>query len=172
MKHFLIAVTVLLIAAACNQTTNTTDPLVNGKLNKAWLKKLEKESDSTYHKRYFRRDFVTAWYFYNKKDSSVCNEMRDSSENVRQVLITKNDIRTFYAQFYPNGQVLMKAGLNKTGQLEGETINYYSDGKISSKGNYANGLLSGNWEYYDANGKLVKTEQFDSNGAIKNTVTY
>lgn len=154
----------------CKQ--NADKPAVDGKLNKTWLKKLEQESDSIYHKPYFRRDFVTAWYYFNKKDKTVCNEMRDSSENVRQVIITKNDIRTYYAQYYPDGQILSAASVGKNGEFEGDAVNYYPDGKIKSKGSYSNGLYSGTWETYDENGKLQLKEEYDSNGSVIKTTNY
>lgn len=153
----------ILSIVSCTQSDDP-HPFMDNKLNKAWLEKIIRKSDSTYIKHYFRKDFVTASYYINKKDSTLCQVMRDSSENVRQVIITKNDIRTFFSQYYPNGQAVFINHLKEDGKFEGDAVNYYSNGKVKSKGKYHDGLYSGLWEYYDENGRLIRKEEYDSNG--------
>lgn len=153
-------------------SNNSHEPFVGNKLNKAWLNQFIEKSDSTYQKHYMRRDFVTAYFYTNKKDSTLCQVMRDSAENVRQVIIEKNGIRTFYSQFYTNGQALFIVELNNDGQLEGKARNFYPDGKLKSQGNYYNGLYSGVWEYYDEQGKLVSKEEYGKEGERINIITY
>lgn len=98
--------------------------------------------------------------------------MRDSSDNVRQVIITINNIRTYFAQYYPDGQVMSTANVDGSGKFSGEAVNYFPSGKIKSKGTYKNGLYNGIWETYDESGRLLFQEEYDSNGAVKNTIRY
>ena len=156
----------------CKQNDNPDAPFVNNKLNKTWLEKITSNSDSTHTKTYFRREFVTASYYINKHDSTLCQVMRDSSEQVRQIIIEKNDIRIFYAQYYPNGQATEILQLNERGKLEGDAIQFYPNGKIKSKGKYHDGLHNGTWETYDESGKLILKQEYDVNGQMLKTTNY
>ncbi|HMU45517.1 MAG TPA: hypothetical protein PKC72_04065 [Chitinophagaceae bacterium] len=162
LKFLLVVLFIFLVG--CKKSGNPDEPFVNNKLNNSWLEKIIRNSDSTHTKPYFRREFVTASYYINKKDSTLCQVMRDSSEKVRQVIITKNDIRTFFSQYYPNGQAVFINHLKEDGKFEGDAVNYYLNGKVKSKGEYHDGLYSGVWEYYDENGRLIRKEEYDSNG--------
>lgn len=161
----------LLLAAACMQADNR-EPFSGHKLNKAWLQRIVTGSDSSYSKPYFRRDFVTAWYYVNKKDSTLCQVMRDSSQHVRQVVIEKNGVRTFFSRFYPDGQALVIVSLNTRGQFHGEATRFYPDGTLQSKGRYQDGLYAGSWEYYDEKGKLTRKEEYGTDGQLLNTTAY
>ena len=167
----ILFISLFVIAVGCKQTNNT-EPFVNNKLNKNWLQKIIRLSDSNYSKPYYRREFVTASYYMNKRDSTLCQVMRDSSQQVRQIIIEKNSIRKFYAQFYPNGQITAMVKLNQQGQLEGEATNFYPNGNVKSKGKYYNGLSVGIWEMYDENRKIIAKEEYDSNGQILKTTQY
>ena len=156
----------LIMLVSCKSTADSRSPLLNNKLNKAWLDQYVTGSDSSYSRPYFRSDFVMASSYYNKKDSTVCQVMRDSSERVRQVIIARNNIRTFYAQFYANGQVIAIIGLNSSGQFDGEAINFFPDGNTMSKGRYSNGLYTGKWEYFNENEKRIAIEEYDTSGQL------
>lgn len=165
MKFFKFLPILLFIASlGCKHSGNSDGPFIDNKLNNNWLEKIIRNSDSTHTKPYFRKDFVTASYYIKKKDSTLCQVMRDSSEKVRQVIITKNDIRTFFSQYYPNGQAVFINHLKDDGKFEGDAVSYYQNGKVKSKGKYHDGLYSGVWEYYDENGRLIRKEGYDSNG--------
>jgi len=47
-----------------------------------------------------------------------------------------------------------KQNINENGEVDGESVSYYKDGQLESKGNYANGKRSGYWELYWYTGKL------------------
>ena len=125
-----------------------------------------KQSDSSYHKPYYRTDFVTAWYYINKKDSAICQVMKDSAQNIRQVVIAKKNVRTFFASFHPNGQLQADLSLDEFGQYHGNATYYYASGRIESTGNYEHGIKTGSWEYFDEKGRLLSTDKYDKSGQL------
>jgi len=129
-----------------------------------WLDSIIANSDSSYIKPYKRTDFVTAVFYLNKKDSSVCQLMKDSAGHIRQVIIAKNDVRTFFAQYYPNGNIQADLPLDKFGQYHGTGTFYYENGTIQSTGSFNHGLKSGQWKIFDENGKSVSANNYDTNG--------
>jgi len=125
-----------------------------------------KHSDSTYEKPFFRTDFVTATYFVNKKDSTVSQLMKDSAGNIRQVIITKKDIRIFFGLYYKNGQLQANLPLDAFGQYNGTGRFFYEDGSLQSNGNYKHGFKTGEWKVYDEKGKITATDSYDDNGNL------
>lgn len=125
-----------------------------------------KHSDSSYEKPYFRTDFVTAVYHVNTKDSTVCQLMKDSSGNIRQVIIAKKDIRIFFGLYYKNGQLQADLPLDSFGQYHGTGKFFYEDGSLQSSGNYTHGFKTGDWKVYDEKGKQTTTDSFDNNGNL------
>jgi antitoxin component YwqK of YwqJK toxin-antitoxin module len=96
----------------------------------AMLDSLKQSSDSSYTKPYFTREFVTATYFVNKKDTSIVQVMKDKDSVIRQVITTKNKTRMFTAQYYSNGQLMAKYELDKFGQYNGYSEEYYESGFV------------------------------------------
>jgi hypothetical protein len=141
------------------------------KLDKDWLNSIIEKSDSSYSKPYYRTDFVTAVYYINKKDSTVCQMMKDSAGLTRQIIITKKDIRIFFGDYYSNGQLQADLPLDNFGHYHGPATYYYKNGIIQSRGNYTNGLKNGKWDNYDEKGKLTSLEEFDPNGQLTKTTT-
>jgi antitoxin component YwqK of YwqJK toxin-antitoxin module len=133
-------------------------------INRAWLDSIIANSDSSYIKPYKRTDFVTAAFYLNKKDSVVCQLMKDSADRIRQIIIAKNDVRTFFAQYYPNGNIQVDLPLDEFGQYHGTGNFYYEDGTIQSTGSFNHGLKSGQWKIFDEKGKLVSANNYDTNG--------
>lgn len=125
-----------------------------------------KQSDSSYNKPYYRTDFVTAWYYINKKDSAVCQVMKDSAKTIRQIIITKKNLRTFFAGFYSNGQLQADLSLDEFGHYHGNTTYYYPSGRTESTGNYEHGIKTGAWKYFDEKGRLLSTDNYDKNGQL------
>lgn len=161
----------LVWAAGCDQSKNT-GPFHDNKLNNSWLKSIISKSDSTYTRPYYRSDFVTASYYINKKDSTLTQVMRDSSERVRQVIVETKGVRSFSAQFYPTGYAIAMTGFNTQGQFHGGATFLYPDGRVKSKGQYANGFHSGVWETYNPEGKLVLKEEYGADGQLLKTQNY
>jgi hypothetical protein len=164
MKQYILAFTIIALVIACKDKSSKAKPTGN-----AWLDSVINSSDTAYKKSYFRKDFVTAWYYVNRKDSTVCQVMKDSSETIRQVIVTKKDTRKYYARYYANGQLEAELPLDETGQYHGTVTNFFENGKIESKGNYTHGLKTGEWKNYDPAGKLISTDSFDGNGQLLKT---
>jgi len=55
--------------------------------------------------------------------------------------------------FYLPKKTLRSVDFYKKNVLEGKSETYYENGKIKSKGNYKEGNKTGNWYFYDENGK-------------------
>jgi antitoxin component YwqK of YwqJK toxin-antitoxin module len=140
------------------------------KIDVQWLNEIKKNSDSIYTKPYYRTDFVTAEYFCNRKDSSICQIMKDSSGAIRQVIMTKKNSRTFFAQYYKNGQLQADLPLDNFGQYNGESTSYFENGKVQSLGEYVHGLKIGDWKIYDTTGKLLFVEAYNKNGQLLKTI--
>jgi len=165
-KLFFYAITLAFFIFSCTapQKKHAT------KLDNAWLNSIIKNSDSNYTKPYYRTDFVTASYYINKKDSSTCQLMKDSAGIVRQVIIVTKNVRTFFGQYYPNGQLLAWLPLDEFGQYHGDATYYYQNGTVQSNGSYVHGLKKEEWENYDENGKLIFIEEYDANGSLVKTI--
>lgn len=146
---------------SCAQKTGSSK-----KLDKAWLDSIAKASDSSYVKPYYRTDFVTAQYYINKKDSSVCQLMKDSAGIIRQIIMTKKGVRIFFGSYYKNGRLQADLPLDEFGQYHGTGTFYYEDGSLQSSGNFNHGLKTGDWKVYDEKGKLTATDTFDKNGQL------
>lgn len=164
MKLFFSFIVLLVIAFGCKDHNNHLK-----KVDKNWLDAVIKNSDSSYKKTYYRSDFVKAYYYINRKDSSVCQVMKDSAESIRQIIMVKKNIRTYYAQYYPNGQLMAELPLDDFGQYHGKAIYYFSNEGIQSSGEYKHGLKTGPWRSYNESGKLVSIETFDENGKLIST---
>lgn len=135
-------------------------------LSTSLIDSIIKNSDSSYEKSYYRTDFVTAAYYINKKDSTVCQLMKDSAGIIRQIIIAKKDIRIFFASYYKNGQLQANLPLDEFGQYHGTGNFYYEDGSLQSSGNYLHGFKTGAWKVYDEKGKETATDNFDQNGNL------
>ncbi len=135
-------------------------------LANSFIDSIIKKSDSSYQKAYYRSDFVTAQYYVNKKDSTLCQLMKDSAGHIRQVIITKKDTRVFYGSYYKNGQIQAVLPLDAFGQYHGTGKFYYEDGSLQSTGNYTHGFKTGAWKVYDKKGKETVTDNFDQNGNL------
>ena len=135
-------------------------------LSTSLIDSIIKNSDSSYEKPYYRTDFVTAAYYINKKDSTVCQLMKDSAGIIRQIIIVKKDVRIFFASYYKNGQLQANLPLDEFGQYHGTGNFYYEDGSLQSSGNYLHGFKTGAWKVYDEKGKETATDNFDQNGNL------
>jgi hypothetical protein len=132
----------------------------------SFIDSIIKHSDSSYEKPYYRTDFVTATYYLNKKDSTVCQIMKDSSGKIRQIIIAKKNTRLFFGSYYKNGQLQADLPLDAFGQFHGTGSFYYEDGRLQSTGYFNHGLKTGSWKVYDKKGKITATDTFDKNGQL------
>lgn len=161
MKIFIPLFGLILLCPGCAQQNSNSK-----KLDKTWLDSIAKNSDSSYVKPYYRTDFVTAVYYVNKKDSTVCQVMKDSAGIIRQIVMAKKDVRTFFGSYYKNGRLQADLPLDEFGQYHGTGTFYFEDGSVQSSGNFNHGLKTGPWKIFDEKGKLIATDEFDKNGQI------
>lgn len=108
-----------------------------------WLDSIIKNSYSTFSRPYKRSDFVTANYYTHKELNTVFQVMKDSSEHIRQITISKKKVRTFIAQYYSNGQLTASIPLDGFGQYQGAAFYYYENGATQNEGLYHHGLNAG-----------------------------
>ena len=167
MKFFCLIFFCAAIAASCNNNKIQFTSVLK-KVDTAWLDSIVKNSDSTYSKKYRTTDFATADYYLLHKDSSVCQVMKDTAKTIRQILITRKNTRTYFAQYYANGQLMADVKLDNFGQPDGKAIYYYENGNIKSTGQYQHGLATGEWKEFKENNHAVSIIKYDSNGVRKN----
>lgn len=164
-KIFLFPIAFFCLLISCSQQSQN-NMITKRTIDNNWLDSIIKISDSSYSKPYKRTDFVTAFFYVNKKDSSVCEVMKDSAQTIRQVILAKKNIRRFFAGFYDNGQLQANLPLDEFGQYHGEATYYYPGGGTESTGNYEHGIKTGAWKYFDEKGRLLSAEKYDHNGQV------
>jgi len=167
MKCVLLLATLFLMLA-CN-TKKEKPHSVTG-VNYNWLDSIKKSSDTTYVKKYGTNKFATATYYINSKDAVTCQVMKDASDAVRQTIVTKNNKRIFFAEYYDNGQVKAKLPLDTFGQYNGPATWFYENGYTESKGEYVHGFKKGEWKNYNQQGELTGKNEYDSNGNVVGTM--
>jgi antitoxin component YwqK of YwqJK toxin-antitoxin module len=161
MKRFLFPAILMLAVFSCTQKNRNSKILAS-----SFIDSIIKHSDSSYEKSYYRTDFVTATYYFNKKDSTLSQMMKDSADKIRQVIITKKDTRIFFGSYYKNGQLQADLPLDEFGQYHGTGKFFYEDGSMQSTGNYNHGLKTGEWKVYDEKGEVTAADSYDANGNI------
>jgi antitoxin component YwqK of YwqJK toxin-antitoxin module len=161
MRKILTPAILIISVFSCSQKNGNSRILAG-----SFIDSIIKHSDSSYEKPYYRTDFVTASYYVNKKDSTICQMMKDSAGKIRQVIISKKDTRIFFGSYYKNGQLQADLPLDSYGQYHGTGKFFYEDGSLQSTGNYTNGFKTGEWKVYDEKGKVTATDSYDSNGNI------
>ncbi len=161
MRMFLVT-SYCLFRISCNSKRNV--PVHLSRVNHAWLDSICKSADTSYIKKYGTLKFANAEYYFNRKDSIVCQLMKDSSDSITQIIITKKNRRNFFAEYYPNGQLIAQLPLDSFGQYNGASKYFYQNGFVESEGDYKSGLKTGTWKDFDINGKLISLNEYDSNG--------
>lgn len=162
MRSFLLPAVLIFLFFSCKQQNSNSKILASH-----FIDSVIKQSDSSYEKPYFRTDFVTATCYVNKKDSTVCQLMKDSAGNIRQVIIAKKNSRIFFGLYYTNGQPQADLPLDAFGQYHGTGKFFYENGKLQSTGNYTHGFKTGEWKVYDKKGAVTATDSYDNNGNLQ-----
>lgn len=66
--------------------------------------------------------------------------------------------------FYPNGQRMFTLIIDKEGKASGPARYYHPDGRVREDGRFTNGIKTGIWREFNAEGRLLKSTEFDRNG--------
>ena len=133
-----------------------------------WLDSVRSKADTVYSKKYRNNEFVTAEYLVNKKDSFVCQVMKDSSGMIRQIIQAKNNVRIYTSSFYSNGQLMAKLLTDSFGKFNGPAVYYFENGNVKEEGVYLHGFYSGSWKNYDDKNNLLYTSEYNANGELIN----
>ena len=164
MNKILCAILITAITASVISCKNkSAEKFSLKRIDTHFMDSVIKNSDSSYTKNYKRADFFTADYYISKKDSSTAQIMRDIAKQIRQVIISRNNIRTYFSQYYDNGQIIAHLSLDPFGQYHGHAVYYYRTGNIKSRGNYNHGLSTGTWQEFNNEGADTKLK-YDSTG--------
>lgn len=124
--------------------------------------------------------YIGEWVFYHKNsDAVMITEHYNDAGNLngeRTVFYKDGTIaeKTTYkdgkldgeSKWYSESDILLRQCVYANDQLHGKTINYDSEGQITSEGNYIKDKKSGIWKYYKA-GKLKKEIDHTNNKVIK-----
>jgi antitoxin component YwqK of YwqJK toxin-antitoxin module len=159
---------VSLIIVSCSENKPTREII---KIDIAWLDSIKNRSDTSWIKPYRNKEFTTAEYYIDRKDSVVTQLMKDSSGTIRQINISRyNNIRLFFGEYYSNGQLKASLPLDSLGKYNGPCKYYYETGQIKSEGTYSHGFLSGEWKNFNPKGKLTSVDKYDESGQLQNSV--
>ena len=161
---FLISLLGLVSCTGKNKCTKIT-------ADQLFLDSIMKGSDSSYTKAYRPNEFAIAEYYINRKDSTICQLMKAEDSSIRQVIIVRNHIRIYSAEYFPHGQLKAKLHFNNEGNYEGEGIFYHENGCVRYSGNFHNGLYTGEWKNFNTKGKLTSIDKYDESGQLQSSVS-
>jgi antitoxin component YwqK of YwqJK toxin-antitoxin module len=167
MKHVLIFIAFFFMLG-CNTKMKTMSSVTG--VNYNWLDSIKENSDTSYVKKYGTNKFATATYYINSKAAVTCQVMKDLSDSIRQIIVTKNNKRIFIAEYYGNGQLTAKLPLDTFGQYHGPATWFYENGYKESDGEYVHGFKKGEWKNYNQLGELTGKNEYDSNGNVTKIV--
>lgn len=163
MKFYCTCCLLLLVFFSCIDQAGHKNSVRIG-VDNTLIDSLKNASDTNYSRGYPSNDFVKAEYYINHADTTLMQLMKDSNDSIRQVIITNKKDRVYFAQYYDNGQLMAAYKLDSFGQYDGESIEYYRNGFVQSKGSYHNGLRTGNWQTFDEDGKYKGTVIYNKDG--------
>jgi len=135
-------------------------------VNKAQLDSIRNNSDTGFTRIIGAGEFYSAEQYFNNKDSVISKIMKDTAGHITGFVQFSKNIRTAYAEYYPNGQLKGKLLLDDQGRFEGPAAYYYEDGRIKSEGVYSEGFFSGAWKNYSPAGRLISTDEYDADGQL------
>lgn len=165
MKLLLIVFICLFISSCASNEKKTQQPLTG--VNYHLLDSIKGLADTTYAKKYGTIKFANAVYFINRKDSTVCQVMKDTADSIRQIIVTQKGKRSYFEEYYPNGQQVAFFQFDSLGQYNDSAKYFYENGLLESAGQYKNGFKTGSWLNYNAQGMLISTNEYDSNDYVK-----
>lgn len=139
------------------------------RVNLPYLDSVMKTADSVYHKNQYTAELASADYYRNEKDSLLMEVMKAKDSSIRQVIITKNNRRIYFAQFYDNGQMKGEYHFDESGANDGSSKEYYRNGQVKEEGDYKNGFRTGGWQQYDSSGKKTEILKYNDNGQAEQT---
>ena len=136
----------------------------------------------TYHKNgkpmaegvYFQKKKTGKWLYYSDIDGALLSEEHyengllngqqttyypDLGKPAEIIEYKQGKREGILHKFFPDGST-MTEGTYVNDSLDGKFTLYYPDGKIQLKGAYDNGMHTGEWKYFDENGKQLDDDEF------------
>lgn len=157
----------IIFVVGCTNSQNAPKKIT---ISASWLDSIKSKSDTHYIRHYRNTDFVKAEYFVNRKDTTICQVMKDSSGNIRQVIVAKENRKLFFAEYYKNGQLISFLPVGPDGKYNGIATYYYENGTVKNTGLYSEGFRAGKWTNYNEDGHLVSTDVYSSSGELEKTI--
>ena len=102
-------------------------------------------------------------YTNGKVYSGTCNILYNDSLLWKTRTYKKGKKTAETSYYIPDG-TLEYIGNEKNGKIDGDFISYYKNGEISIKGKLDMGKYIGEWNYYDDDGSLNKTSNYNKKG--------
>jgi len=98
-----------------------------------------------------------------KNDSGACGSCGGSCGGDEKIAYEAGNIFQGPYNTYDPEEDIFTEGEIKDGRQHGEYIEYYGMDKkiIRVKGSYSNGLLHGEWLYYEKNGEVIKVDIYN-----------
>lgn len=101
-------------------------------------------------------DGITKGIFYHSHDASPLGVEFFYPGGRLMMKIDFTEGRRRVTDYYDNGQISEEFDINNS-LPQGEYRMYYPDGKLRKRGFYENGRMTGVWEFFDAEGSLIRT---------------
>ena len=156
MRSFYCALMIALIISSCGGNNNIEKKSVD----LALIDSLKKTADTSFYKELLTEDFAAASYYGNRKDSILMQIMKGSDSSIKQIIVTKNDRRIYYAQFYDNGQQKALYNFDGYGTNDGASSEFHENGQVKEMGIYKAGYRIGEWTFYDSLGNEVEKKKY------------
>ena len=102
-------------------------------------------------------------YSNGKKYSGICNLFYNDTVLWKTRTYKKGKKTNETSYYIPEG-TLEYVGGEKNGKIDGNFISYYRNGEISIEGKLDMGKYVGKWKYYDDDGSLNKTLNYNKKG--------
>ena len=110
-------------------------------------------------------------YSNGKKYSGTCNVLFNDSL-LWKTRTYKRGQKTGETSYYIPEGTLEYIGSEKNGKIDGDFISYYRNGEISIKGELDMGKYIGEWNYWDDDGSLNKTLNYNKKGKLLDSILH
>lgn len=164
MRIFYCGTLILFILISCNQNKSAEKKLVDI----VYIDSIKNLADTSFYKKQYTADFAAATYYGNRKDSVLMQIMKGKDSSIKQVIVTKNNRRIYFAQFYNNGQQKAVYNFDSYGSNDGQSSEFFENGNVKEQGNYKAGFRIGEWKTFDSTGKELSKARYNENGQVDN----
>ena len=148
----------------CNTHESKTRKIT---IDQSFIDSIKTAADTSYGKTQYTSNFAWANYYGNRADSTLMQLMKGSDSLIKQVIVTRNNKRIYFAQYYDNGQLKGEYEFDEYGSNKGPSKEYFENGHVKEEGSYKAGFRTGEWKVYDSTGKTIETLKYDENGQVE-----